>query len=499
VQTSSRPVNSSDSAADVTVSINGDNGENDNPADEPDFAVTEIKSEESCHTNGHDTALPVHEFRPPTDVDVKVISNAGETLEPYHLIGTIESATQSKAGATASEHHCKSYTSVNKNLAHQKTVAGEPYTMPKTYKCDLCPKVFKYASYLQVHSLIHMGQKPQLSNDCSKTCGPKIEITTTRLVPQVCNVVREAFGPRSEIRASIQTEEKTGKCRKCGEVCDSASSLRIHTSVCYRQCDVCGKIFSHVKYMKEHKLIHDDVKRYKCSFCDNAFKQSAGLSMHIRRHHGGVIVTRTKPLTPHICEICGKVSKTRTDLRKHAKIHSGNRPYKCDICPKAFTHHASLTVHKRLHSGERPYKCDLCDKAFSHSSPLTTHRRVHTGEKPYKCVICLRAFRALITLKRHKQIHTNERLYKCDLCDKAFTAPNAVASHKLIHSGEKPYKCSLCPKAFRQTSALLCHEQTHGDEKAYKCGMCDKAFKTSGYLNKHVRTHSDKKSRNSPI
>jgi len=38
-----------------------------------------------------------------------------------------------------------------------------------------------------------------------------------------------------------------------------------------------------------------------------------------------------------------------------------------------------------LYIGYRPYQCDLCVKRFPSSGAMKKHRRIHTGERPYEC------------------------------------------------------------------------------------------------------------------
>ncbi|KFQ20155.1 Zinc finger protein 502, partial [Mesitornis unicolor] len=56
--------------------------------------------------------------------------------------------------------------------------------------------------------------------------------------------------------------------------------------------------------------------------------------------------------------------------------------YKCEECGEAFKHSTDLTKHQRTHTDERPYKCAQCGKGFVQSSNLIRHQLTHTGEKP---------------------------------------------------------------------------------------------------------------------
>ncbi|XP_065190004.1 zinc finger protein 32-like [Sycon ciliatum] len=165
--------------------------------------------------------------------------------------------------------------------------------------------------------------------------------------------------------------------------------------------------------------------------------------------------------TLHKCRECPRQFKKASNLRRHERVHTGERPFKCDVCSKSFSQSGNLLMHKRIHTGEKPFICKVCKASFTRSSALRVHERMHTGERPYKCDTCDAAFRSTSNLHVHERIHTGERPYQCDTCDAAFTDSSTLRVHKRIHTGERPYKCDTCDAAFRSTSNLHVHERSH--------------------------------------
>lgn len=133
--------------------------------------------------------------------------------------------------------------------------------------------------------------------------------------------------------------------------------------------------------------------------------------------------------------------------------------YVCDVCYKRFDHPSNLERHKRFHTGEKPFTCDVCGKAFTQSGVLTRHRLIHTGEKPFSCDVCGRAFTTSSNLTSHKRIHTGEKPFKCDVCGIVFTHSISLTAHSYIHTGEKPFRCDDCGQTFTQSSNLNTHRQ----------------------------------------
>lgn len=252
-------------------------------------------------------------------------------------------------------------------------------------------------------------------------------------------------------------------------------------------CDLCpDRTATNFNALREHfREIHKTRCYIKC--CDRKFYRRCVLMEHISLH--------INPET-HKCDICGKSSTTKHNLKLHKQVMHGTlNQFECEICHRQFNQKPTLDRHLLTHvKGENKFFCKECDKGYVLEVQLKSHVKTVHGVDCV-CDQCGRTFHGANALKKHLMDHMGvpKRKYTCDICGAKLNTNNNLRRHRLAyhHDGTTAYICSICGKVSSSENALRAHKKrVHEENRKHKCTFCEKAFKRPKDLREHVATHT---------
>uniref|UniRef100_A0A673GRK4 Uncharacterized LOC107714742 n=1 Tax=Sinocyclocheilus rhinocerous TaxID=307959 RepID=A0A673GRK4_9TELE len=314
----------------------------------------------------------------------------------------------------------------------------------------------------------------------------------------------------------------------CGkvELNDKKKSSPLYTKVLTEKkakfiCRYCSKSFVRQAYYEEHELKHRVVTHHRCDCCGLYFPNAHKCQSHKHKatctplildpflqtaDHSESIPEKNARL-PFSCRFCGRAFASPDSLKKHLRLHKGNKPFRCLDCGKNFARHGHLMAHKNVH--RRNIQCSVCWEVLPSIGDLLKHRQSHPKKGMLKCPDCPLQFQFPVFLLRHVAVHERRRKlkelvppkdqatpqkveeiykeeFKCGLCQEAFVDSKALSEHCLTHMpGPSASKCQFCKRHFSSRAGLIRHIRLHTGEKPFPCPTCGRHFHRKEVLKLH--------------
>ncbi|XP_031618223.1 zinc finger protein 84-like [Contarinia nasturtii] len=284
------------------------------------------------------------------------------------------------------------------------------------------------------------------------------------------------------LKKQTSKERKMHKCHLCRYMAPQKQFLkrhiRTHTGEKPFVCEICARAFNRKDVLNLHKKTHAAEFPFCCSKCRHSFANEIDKINH---------ESECEHLQ-YACHLCKKTTRQLSDLKRHMRIHSGERPFRCRICIKKFTLKAHLTDHSRTHIKQLPFNCAQCGRRFADENKKQSHEDYCKGRR-YDCYLCPYKCFYKTNLKPHMQVHhTGEKLFKCGVCGKKFVENAKLKRHFATHSKQKPVHCPKCLMPFAKENDKNAHEKGC-KRRVYQCYLCKVLKHQSSDLKRHMRNY----------
>ena len=398
----------------------------------------------------------------------------------------------------------------------EKTLAKENNDC-EFYVCNVCNRRFIRANAYLAHCKRHTSQNKEFEENKAKL-----------------NIIREL----AEFSCSI-----------CDTIYTKKGNLQEHNRTHHKdlynfdefpefKCEKCGRTFIQKCKLKRHVARHlriEALTAFTCDICASRYHKKIHLVKHMRSHENcqGTVLTEPNSRIKETCRLCGKIYKTKQNLREHLRAQHPNinisaMMYKCELCNKSFFYEENLNSHLKCHDNfddfqdpigvastqnkivdrtNKPPKeiCAICGTTYKHKNDLKSHHRLNHPEEYIspllQCDFCDMGFfqkrNLILHMKTHNEFNfkdSGKTTFGCEECGKVYLSKERLGIHRRQKHSEKwpkkLFKCELCGTSFVFEKNLISHQTNHEEIKEHCCHLCAKNYINVANLREHYhRNH----------